>query len=86
MSALSRRDFVKRSVLSTAVLPVGQMLGSLGAVAAAGAEDAPVRAGATEVKLRWLDGAPTQPAAGVTWGVPWPRGAVAATQTFALVN
>ncbi|MBY8852373.1 hypothetical protein K7G98_30660, partial [Saccharothrix sp. MB29] len=37
------------------------------------------------VRLRWLEGgAPGQLAAGCTWGVPWPEGAVPADQAFAL--
>lgn len=36
-----------------------------------------------EVKLHWLDGAPPV-ACGVSWGVPWARGAMRKEQTFAL--
>ncbi|MDQ2589085.1 Tat pathway signal sequence domain protein [Saccharothrix yanglingensis] len=37
------------------------------------------------VQLRWLEGgAPGQLAAGCTWGVPWPEGAVPPDQAFAL--
>jgi hypothetical protein len=44
----------------------------------------PVAAATEPVALRWLDGA--QPVAtGVSWGVPWPRGAVAKDQVFRLV-
>ena len=30
----------------------------------------------TPVALHWLDGAPPSQPQGVSWGVPWPRGAV----------
>ncbi len=38
------------------------------------------------VELRWLDDAPPAATAGVSWGVPWPRGAVSKDQTFALTT
>lgn len=40
--------------------------------------------GATEVPLRWLDGAPPSMDTGVSWGVPFARGAVPAGQNFRL--
>jgi hypothetical protein len=36
----------------------------------------PVSGGAEEVRLSWLDGTPPTTTVGVTWGVPWPRGAM----------
>ncbi len=38
------------------------------------------------VQLNWIDGAPPAATAGVSWGVPWPRGAVPKDQTFALTT
>src|SRR5690242_15263551 len=36
--------------------------------------------------VRWLDGAPPAVETGVSWGVPWPRGAVSRQQTFSLAT
>jgi hypothetical protein len=36
------------------------------------------------VELNWLGGTPPAIASGVSWGVPWPRGAVSKDQTFQL--
>ena len=38
------------------------------------------------VSLNWLDGAPPALETGVSWGVPWPRGAVRKDQSFALTS
>jgi hypothetical protein len=39
---------------------------------------------ADPVPLHFLDNAPPSASAGISWGVPWPRGAVQKTQTFSL--
>jgi len=44
----------------------------------------PVRADAPPVALNWLDKTPPGIPAGVSWGVPWPQGAVSKDQTFTL--
>src|SRR5689334_19500022 len=49
--------------------------------AAARGQTAP--AGAT---ARWLDGMPPPTTQGVSWGVPWPRGAVAKGASFRLTD
>ena len=36
------------------------------------------------VSVHWLDGAPPLAETGLSWGVPWPRGAVRKDQTFTL--
>lgn len=41
-------------------------------------------AAAEPVQIGWLGGTPAPAATGVSWGVPWPKGAVPKTQTFAL--
>jgi len=38
------------------------------------------------VILNWLDGAPPPAAGGVSWGVPWPKGAIPKNQTFTLTT
>ncbi len=39
---------------------------------------------AAPITLNWLDKSPPAIATGVTWGAPWPKGAVSKTQAFAL--
>ncbi len=51
----------------------------------ASAEEAPP-ADAGGVSVRWLDAVPPATAAGVSWGVPWPRGVVRKDQAFALTS
>jgi len=45
-----------------------------------------MRAATAPVELRWLEGAPAAAPTGVSWGVPWPRGAVPKGQAFALTT
>ena len=42
--------------------------------------------GAAAVTLSWLDDVPPSHPCGVTWGVPWPRGQVQASDTLALTG
>src|SRR5690349_224785 len=84
MPQFSRRTFVRGVTAAGAAVPLVALPGG-GPAAAAPA--VPLKAGTTaapeKVALRWLEGTP---AAGVgsTWGVPWPKGAVASTERFAL--
>ncbi len=41
---------------------------------------------AAPVALHWLDGTPPPVTTGVSWGVPWPEGAVQKSQTFTLTG
>ena len=41
---------------------------------------------APTVQINWLGGTPSPVATGVSWGVPWPQGAVPKGQTFALTT
>ncbi|WP_436521183.1 hypothetical protein [Actinoplanes sp. HUAS TT8] len=79
MTEISRRTFVRgvAAAPAFAVLPAGAAQAVPQQVVTA-PEAAPER-----INLRWLEG---KPAAGVgnTWGVPWPKGALAADQAFAL--
>ncbi|MEU6408301.1 Tat pathway signal sequence domain protein [Microbispora sp. NPDC046933] len=76
---MSRRTLIKGAVLAGAA---GQMGWSAGTAQAA----ATYEAGAADegVRLTWLEGVPRVLAAGATWGVPWPRGTMPRTQSFAL--
>lgn len=85
MSMISRRNLI----LGAAAAGTAAQLGR-GAPAHAAPAGRPWQATASGgladgVPLRWLEGgAPRQPAAGSTWGVPWPKGSVPADQAFAL--
>ncbi|MFF3501064.1 Tat pathway signal sequence domain protein [Streptomyces sp. NPDC003247] len=57
------------------------------AAPAAAPQALPDLEGHDPVTLRWLEkDAPAELAAGVTWGVPWPRGSFAPDQEFALTT
>ncbi|MBW3637203.1 MAG: Tat pathway signal sequence domain protein [Armatimonadetes bacterium] len=80
MSSLSRREFMKQTALAVvaAQVPLAQ--------AQSGGTQAAAR-GKTLVKpaqLRWLEGQTPAFSAGVTWGVPWPLGAIRRDQNFVL--
>ena len=47
---------------------------------------APATAAPEPVTLHWLDQSPPAVAQGVSWGVPWPQGAVPPTSTFNLTD
>ncbi|RXK86282.1 exo-rhamnogalacturonan lyase family protein [Filimonas effusa] len=73
----SRRQFVRNGLLLTAALPVSRLLGST---------DSSYKAGAAvpaAVPLHWLH-EQAFTAANVTWGTPWPAGAVRADTSFVL--
>lgn len=64
-------------------------LAAAGGVPAAGAQGAPPRAArevpaAEPVVLHWLDGRPEETVGGSAWGVPWPRGVLAARTPLTL--
>ncbi|MGW6500383.1 exo-rhamnogalacturonan lyase family protein [Nonomuraea angiospora] len=70
---ISRRDALKGLAVAGAAVPLASALESP-ALAALAIPDVP---------LRWLEDRPAE-APGTTWGVPWPKGAVAKEQAFAL--
>ncbi len=67
---MTRRDLLRRGAAST-----------LAAMAIEAQETAPAP---TSPQLRWLGDAAPPLESGVSWGVPWPRGAVSKSQTFSL--
>lgn len=80
----------RRTVLTSALTA-----GAAAALVPRAASADPARAGAAPftptghdpVEVRWLEGGtPAALAAGATWGVPWPRGALPGDQTFALTT
>lgn len=72
--ALSRRTFVKNSLM-LATLPVVSWPALPGDDGSAPPD---------AVALRWLDGKPSTLTSGVTWGVPWAKGALKKNAVFAL--
>ncbi|HVK02532.1 MAG TPA: hypothetical protein VM490_03605, partial [Armatimonadaceae bacterium] len=74
---ITRRTFMKTTIAAAAAAGTAVRLSD--EAAAAAAADTPA------TTLHWLGGAPPKEiAAGVTLGVPWPRGAVRPGQAFAL--
>ena len=84
MGQTTRREFLKDATLlgagiTTYNLSEGRMLGA--AVPARGTAAA---AGLPAVALKWVGETPPATPAGVSWGVPWPQGAVARTSSFSV--
>ena len=85
--ALTRRDLVKRSMAAGASYALaGKVFGeSTGPTATMPVpttrpkQTSPI---ADSAELHWLEDSPSKFAPGVTWGVPWPRGAVAKDARF----
>ncbi|WP_045742183.1 hypothetical protein [Actinoplanes rectilineatus] len=69
MPEISRRTFVRGVAAAGAAVPLTGLIKKK-------AQEAPVA-------LRWLEGKPAE-GVGSTWGVPWPNGALPATERFAL--
>ncbi|WP_435127029.1 hypothetical protein [Actinacidiphila sp. bgisy144] len=84
-SPLNRRTFLGGASITAAALA----LGSGGRAAAGTPPAAPSPASAKDaaggVDLHWLDGRPAA-TTGAAWGVPWPKGQVAAHTAFALTD
>ena len=84
--ALTRREFVLRTAAAAGAAAqlqnVALAQAPSPAASPATATTKPFPDGA--VALNWLDGHPPAAPLGVTWGVPWPRGACAKDQTFTL--
>jgi hypothetical protein len=78
-SPFNRRNFLIGATMATAALAIGPT-----ARASAAGPPADGSTGSADgVDLHWLDGAPAA-TGGATWGVPWPKGALAKSTTFAV--
>jgi hypothetical protein len=86
MPQLPRRSLLMGAAIAGAAtqLPLSRPAPAAPAEATALA-NAAARAVPAPVPLRWLEGAPAA-LAGATWGVPWPRGALARGQDLALAT
>src|SRR5208283_2829828 len=60
--------------------------GALGILASAASATGAQTSGGDAVSLNWLGGEPPPLESGVSWGVPWARGAVGRDQAFALTT
>lgn len=86
--ALTRRDLVKRSVAAGAAYTLGANVFAVAqeptlepATKPRPKQTTPI---ADSAELHWLEPSPPTFASGTTWGVPWPRGAVAKDARFTL--
>ncbi|MGB6545035.1 MAG: hypothetical protein WBE97_05365 [Candidatus Acidiferrales bacterium] len=96
MSEKTRREFLKDATLLSAgvagtalaqsdLLAAGVPAKTRGADAAAGGAQSAAQSSAPgSVALTWVGENPPASAAGVSWGVPWPQGAVARGVNFSL--
>ncbi|MCX4976003.1 Tat pathway signal sequence domain protein [Streptomyces sp. NBC_00620] len=82
MSPIPRRSLLKAAAVAGAAAQFSWALGSANAQAAPRAE----AADADPVTLDWLEDGGLGAAPGSTVGVPWPKGAYAQDQTFALTD
>lgn len=80
MSSLTRRDFVRKTVLAVAAAQLTSELHS--ATTPAPAAKVALKPGVAN--LHWLEGTPPQAMTGTTWGVAWPQGLHASGTGFAL--
>ena len=82
-SPFSRREFMRSTALSAAMLPLAAALRAAGETAPDQTRRAPgPQPGGPAV--RWLDGTVPTVAPGATWGMPWPRGSVAGDASLAV--
>ncbi|MCK0118215.1 Tat pathway signal sequence domain protein [Isoptericola sp. S6320L] len=82
MADVSRRTVLTSALTAGAATALGSQTAHAAPTTALPA--APDLTGHDPVDVRWLEGTPAALAAGTTWGVPWPRGALGTNQRFAL--
>lgn len=81
MSSLTRREFVRKTTLVAAAVPLVTRLRAADSAAGGAAPAAPA---VPPESLRWLEGQTPALLPGASWGRSWPRGRHAAGTTFAL--
>ena len=80
-----RRGFLKDAALAGAAITACTLAdGNLVAAVAQPAAGQPEAVGASTVSLSWLGNEPPLVRAGISWGVPWPRGVVRRDAPFSL--
>ena len=76
---------MKDAALTGAAITTGSLAeGNLLAAAAQARRGAPAPTAPQSITLSWLGGEPPLVSTGVSWGVPWPQGAVQRGATFNL--
>ncbi|MGA3182122.1 MAG: Tat pathway signal sequence domain protein [Verrucomicrobiota bacterium] len=84
---ISRRSFLSQCTATAAATSLTWLVETEPASAQGAAPAAPgasEQPGVQPVKLDWLDGKPPAVRQSVSWGVPWPKGKVRKTDSFAL--
>jgi YetA-like protein len=85
LSETTRREFLKDAALVGAAIGTGTLAeGDLLAASAQARTTGAAAAAPQTVRFSWLGGEPPLVATGVSWGVPWPQGAVARGAAFNL--
>jgi len=73
---VSRRDFVRSTAFSAAMLPLAHALRAASEPGSNVAGPSQEGGAASGPAARWIDGAPPALATGATWGMAWPRAAL----------
>ncbi len=81
---ISRRSFVKNAALAAAAAQIPAALRAAPPSSPSPASSAASAPQPARGSIRWLDGSAPALNNGATWGMPWPRGAVANGSAFAL--
>jgi hypothetical protein len=85
---LSRRSFVRHSVLAAASLPFGKVLANAAQAGSSPSSETstslPEPASGPGAPIHWLEVPPHARNSGVTWGTPWGRGECPANAGYAL--
>jgi len=82
MSSITRREFVRNTVLAVAAAKISTGLNAASATTVPPASKIPLQPGVAPI--HWLDGSAPESSTGTTWGTPWPRGQHAAGTSFTL--
>ncbi len=82
MPSITRREFVRSTVLAVAAAKLTSELRAAPEVPSAPPAKVPLKPGVASV--HWLEENTPQTVTGTTWGVPWPQGRHAAGTTFKL--
>lgn len=77
-----KRDFLKLSALATASLPLGSLALAKDRAPRTATDGPPADPAVEGVLVDWLEPPVTRPRRGISWGQPWPRGAVAGNTGF----
>jgi hypothetical protein len=85
MSMISRRDFVRRTALATAIIQIPLALLGVEKKGDSVASEVFASNQVEAYTLHWLDGTTPTVQSGITWGLPWPRGLYPKDSEFTLI-